>query len=65
MEEPGLMEEFEEPPVELRVEEQPEVRAQEPARPAQIVWEADGDIDPFAAAVRTAPRRQGSGYWGH
>jgi hypothetical protein len=26
---------------------------------------AEPEDDPFAAAGRTTPRRQGSGYWGH
>jgi hypothetical protein len=55
-----LMEAPEEPPAEPV--EQPEVRAPKPARPAQIVWEADDDIDPFATAGRSAPRRP-AGYF--
>ena len=63
-----LIEEPEEPPVEPvqpppQPVERPEVRATEPGRPAQPVWEAvDDDIDPFAAAGRSAPRRP-AGYF--
>lgn len=64
-------------PVEPRA---PEPRVDEPmvppmpARP-RTMWEAlaeracaddpPADDEPFAAAGRSAPRRQGSGYWGH
>jgi hypothetical protein len=62
-------------PVELQA---PEPRVDEPtvplmpARP-RTMWDAlaehacgdDPPADPFAAAGRTTPRRQGSGYWGH
>jgi hypothetical protein len=42
-------------------------------RTPRTMWEAlaeracadDPPADPFAAAGRSAPRRQGSGYWGH
>lgn len=62
-------------PVELQA---PEPRVDEPtvplmpARP-RTMWDAlaehacgdDPPADPLAAAGRSAPRRQGSGYWGH
>jgi hypothetical protein len=58
-----------EQPAELCVEEPPWPRRTSPPR---TPWEAlaetvlaEPEDDPFAAAGRAAPRRQGSGYWGH
>ena len=51
------------------VDEPPSLRRSSPPR---TMWEAlaetalaEPEDDPFAAAGRSAPRRQGSGYWGH
>jgi len=63
-----------EPPAEPRalephVVEPPPLRRRSPPR---TMWEAlaetvlaEPEDDPFAVAGRAAPRRQGSGYWGH
>jgi hypothetical protein len=61
-----------EQPVGPEITPEPELPA--PRRPssARTPWEAlaetvlaEPEDDPFAAAGRAAPRRQGSGYWGH
>jgi hypothetical protein len=56
---------------------QPEPRVDEPllarrSSPPRTMWEAlaenaltEPEDEPFAVASRAAPRRQGSGYWGH
>jgi hypothetical protein len=59
-------------PVEPRAPEPEPMVSPMLARP-RTMWDAlaehacgdDPPADPFAAAGRSAPRRQGSGYWGH
>jgi hypothetical protein len=53
-----------EQPVEPVPEPEPEMPRPRPRSPWDALADAD-DADPFAAAGRTAARRQGSGYWGH
>ena len=68
----------EQPPSELAASAaQPEPSVDEPpaprrSSPPRTMWEAlaetalaEPEEDPFATAGRSAPRRQGSGYWGH
>jgi len=61
-------------PVEPRAQEPDVIGLPAPSRrsPPGTMWEAlaervqaEPEDDPFAVARRAAPRRQGSGYWGH